>query len=1153
MSKNSFMKEDSISEIDKFYNGNGNGIYDIDNDVLSHQTQATKSKTVVQKTPKAIPLVLFNNNKFIIPEEAKNLLSKREYAHIGIISLVGKYRTGKSFLLNRVILNTQQTSGFGVAPTFKPCTKGIWIWSEPLIIENNNCPKKFPCFLIDTEGLGGYDEEINHDSKIFLIAILISSLFIFNSFGAIDETAINSLSFILNLSKIIKIKSLSHNDREEELAEYFPSFLWLLRDFSLKLEDLDGNKITEKEYLEGALENKIGNDEIITEKNRVRNLIKTFFPDRDCFCMVRPVEKESDLQNMQNLPDEMLRKEFLDQARKFREKVYKLATPKSFRKRALTGSMLIELVENILESINAGCIPVIENTWKYVIQSECIKSTEDLTKKFIEEIRNYREAHKNDKDFGKNLKNFTKNLYNKYINDFMNNGLIDEENKKEFGEKLKKKLNDEMKMFDKENEKLFEQNFGDLLDDLGEKFLKDLNDKEKNHKYYDFLLEFDNFRQRAKELAPDFPHKDELIYDKVMEILRRYMEENVNKKKGNSEEIANLKRENSEQENIINDLKKEIDNNKEQNMDEEKKIKQNINEIKNRNRQIEQKIDEIINNKKGEEKAHENEVLNTKNKYELKIKEIINNQNNQNNEINFKNEQLNLLKINNDKLMKLHQKKFDYYENEVKKLRDKYDQLLKETELSENKLNKSRKDLMKLNTKIKRLNNDKDSDKFQNEALSNDLNDFMNYIQDNLMKQNEQNKNMMDKIIKNKEKDCMNDKELYDNFKSIKDKNEDLESKININENKINLLQDELNKLKENEDIIKNMNQFKCKNCNQIFDDEQEFLQHYNSCQYSNITPYKNESINKPKLKHNSFNSSILNNINFDPEKLSIKVIKAKVKNDELGKPYIEYLINVKYDDKNWQIRKKFYHFANLFNSLNNKYQDFVPTNLSNIFDDLNSNSSFNLNKIKQLDKFLNEIANADVINTSKPFLKFIELEKNLNKKEGSKNKNNNRNKYSDKNILPYKHIKNKSYNKENKNKHHKKYDYDINNDYFTDKYNNNDYNDIIANDNNDDNIYNDNYNNINNDINNYNYNYNYHKNDIGSNNEDNYLTLPEKRSNQRYTYTIISPKNNEHYVENEYYFNNNKHNNYYNDNYRGEDEIIKSSHASVYDNNYYI
>jgi len=34
-----------------------------------------------------------------------------------------------------------------VAPTFKPCTKGIWIWSEPLIINNKHYPYNFPCFL----------------------------------------------------------------------------------------------------------------------------------------------------------------------------------------------------------------------------------------------------------------------------------------------------------------------------------------------------------------------------------------------------------------------------------------------------------------------------------------------------------------------------------------------------------------------------------------------------------------------------------------------------------------------------------------------------------------------------------------------------------------------------------------------------------------------------------------------------------------------------------------------------------------------------------------------------------------------------------------------------------------------------------------------
>ena len=57
----------------------------------------------------------------------------------------------------------------------------------------------------------------------------------------------------------------------------FLLFLCLLRDFSLKLEDKKGNWISEKEYLKSALENKIGNYEIINENNRVRNSIKAYF------------------------------------------------------------------------------------------------------------------------------------------------------------------------------------------------------------------------------------------------------------------------------------------------------------------------------------------------------------------------------------------------------------------------------------------------------------------------------------------------------------------------------------------------------------------------------------------------------------------------------------------------------------------------------------------------------------------------------------------------------------------------------------------------------------------------------------------------------------------------------------------------------------
>ena len=990
---NSLIKEESISEFDKYLNGN-NGISSQREYISSPTiTQKSSKKNLVSNVPKAIPLVIFQDGKFQIPQEAYDLLTQNDYSKIGIISLVGKYRTGKSFLLNRVILNTHKKSGFNVAPTFKPCTKGIWIWSEPLMINNKNCPYQFPCFLIDTEGLGAYVEEINHDSKIFIIAILISSLFIYNSFGAIDETAINTLSFVLNLSKLIKIKSLSHEDKEEELAEYFPSFLWLLRDFSLKLENMEGKEITEKEYLESALENKVGNSEMFDEKNKVRDLIKAYFPERDCFTMVRPVEKEDELQNLQNLPDDMLRKEFLIQAQNFRNKVYDLALPKSFHKRALNGSMLIELIQNILDSINSGAIPVIENTWKYVVQSECIKNTQNLTDKFYEEIKNFRDLNKNDKNFGKNVKNFTKNLYKKYVNDFLNNDLIDEENKKEFVEKLKKNLNNKLDLFDKENEQIFRNNFESSLNELSNNFLQDLSKKSDNNKYFDFFFEFDNLIQKAKQLCPDFPQKNDIIYDKVVEILRKYVEENINiKNKKKEEEFNLLKKENSEQKELIKELSLKTERNQNEKKEEENEIKNKINEIKLKIRKTEQLIDDMRNNKNKKEEEYNKDIINIKNKYELQIREILNSKKEQNSEINLKSEQLKIMKKNYDKLMQLHQKKIDYYENEIKKLREKYDILLKQAENSEIKANNSNRSSLSNNSK-----NNKNKDII----LSNDLNDFMGYIQDNLIKQNEDNKLMMSKIIQEKEKDCENEKELYTSFKYLKKINEDLNIKINANENKMNLLEKELNELKEYKNIIKAMKQFKCKNClkNYKFND---FIHHIKHCQnYSNINESKEKNIS-----------------NFNPKKLSIKIVNTRIKQDELNHPYIEYIIDINYDNKTkYQLHKQFYHFSNLYKNLINLCQESIqlPLSFVNIFQNFNSDTFMSKDKTEILEKFINEVANTDVINNSKSFLKFIEYEKYFKKSSKSSNKNKIEIKPKENNNFIFKGIisNNKNYNEE--------------------------------------------------------------------------------------------------------------------------------------------
>ena len=85
--------------------------------------------------------------------------------------------------------------------------------------------------------------------------------------GSIDEKAIQNLSLIVNLSKLLQ----KGNEKDKNnIVNSFPSFMWLIRDFSLRLVDEHGIKINAKEYLNKVLEIKEGHSDLTLRKNNVR-------------------------------------------------------------------------------------------------------------------------------------------------------------------------------------------------------------------------------------------------------------------------------------------------------------------------------------------------------------------------------------------------------------------------------------------------------------------------------------------------------------------------------------------------------------------------------------------------------------------------------------------------------------------------------------------------------------------------------------------------------------------------------------------------------------------------------------------------------------------------------------------------------------------
>ena len=109
-----------------------------------------------------------------------------------------------------------------------------------------------------------------YSTQIFSLAVLLSSLFVYNQMGGIDEAALDRLSLVTEVrwglmslrcsdwwhilmqlsvprstccihqvTKHIRVRagSTAGESSRGELAAFTPAFLWLLRDFYLSLED----------------------------------------------------------------------------------------------------------------------------------------------------------------------------------------------------------------------------------------------------------------------------------------------------------------------------------------------------------------------------------------------------------------------------------------------------------------------------------------------------------------------------------------------------------------------------------------------------------------------------------------------------------------------------------------------------------------------------------------------------------------------------------------------------------------------------------------------------------------------------------------------------------------------------------------------------
>ena len=880
---------------------------------------------------KAIPMVNYDSslNRFIINPEAESFL-KNLQSPLGIISVAGMYRTGKSYLLNRMLLN--QSSGFGVGPSINPCTKGLWMWNKTIPAHTPE-GQSINCIIIDTEGIGATDEDHNHDNKIMTLAILLSSYFIFNSLGTIDENAIQNLSFIVNITKNIQQK----NDTED-FSLYLPSFMWVIRDFSLQLKNTEGQPITSKEYLEKSLELQKGSSEFIQNKNHIRTLVKEYFPTRDCVTLVRPLTEEDNLQNLEKMDASRLRIEFIDQVNKLRKTVLNSIKPKKLNGQLLNGEMFINLLISYVTMINKGAVPIIKSAWTYMCENETKRAQENSVEIFTKQMSNIENKLPMDEN---DLRNLCRKLKKEAIENYNNSAIGD------FDNSMLKKLKNELKILKK---KIIEKNV-EMCNYTTKKFMEDnfknIDDKVKNGLYksiQEYKDDIEKFINYCIENCPNGPGRDILIYEFII----KHMINHSNLLSQNTiKEMENLLLNHN---NEMNNLKNQEDKNKNNN----EKLIQQLNNVNDKLKKLEDEKN-IMSSQSSNENENFSKLIDEKNNEIAKLKSKLSNLEKENYQkiLDMKKKVNDAEKASHEKEMEtteissnyekekvLMEQKILFLERSLKEINDQQNdskrsslksssggseisqkEKIAQLELEIKNLNKKISELQEKNfeldsqllTKGKRIEKEKNDIEELLETYQKKLEDIKN-SNDNLTKEINNYKNESskenDKIVFDYEKKL---EELNSEQKKLDDDYRTKEEELRKKSTKLNI---ELSVLKQdNENIESKISEIKDQNQNDKLEHD-KYIKILEENNKDLLDKYENTSRNNIELKTTQ-SSELANLINENSQKEN----DIKTKNEELVNK-LNLLIE-EYTTKIKELKDKLYENEN----------NIIPNSKQNIAD----------------------------------------------------------------------------------------------------------------------------------------------------------------------------------------------------------------------------
>ncbi|XP_072889355.1 guanylate-binding protein 1-like isoform X1 [Hemitrygon akajei] len=332
---------------------------------------------------KPLQLVYNNDGKLQINTEALKVLQSIEVPMV-VVSVVGAARTGKSYLMNCL---AGDKSGFSVDSTVQAHTKGIWMWCQSLPQRPNEV-----LLLLDTEGLGDPEKgDTANDHSIYLLAILLSSILIYNGKNKIDQQSLQDLHFVTKLSKRIQMKAQPDGSDSWDLIRFFPEFVWVIRDLTLDMK-IDGKEATPNEYLEYSLKLRDSESSEQDKKyNELRRCIRNHFPSRCCFAFPIPTHGKK-LKQLQELEDKNLDKDFIKERQNLINYIH---THKKVKRvlggQLVTGRRFVALTKAYVGMMADGVLPCVESSFAKILEVENQAAVDEALKFYDDEMKKFSE------------------------------------------------------------------------------------------------------------------------------------------------------------------------------------------------------------------------------------------------------------------------------------------------------------------------------------------------------------------------------------------------------------------------------------------------------------------------------------------------------------------------------------------------------------------------------------------------------------------------------------------------------------------------------------------------------------------------------------------------------------------------------------------